>query len=104
MVGPCEGLSLVDRNRFGARCTHFSGRLRRRFRLEYRVHGLTHEFKCDAKRFLSLNLVGTSSRSSVFVFLMWLNLQLGIRNGTPDEQELVPTEEKRFPSVWSRNR
>jgi hypothetical protein len=34
------------------------------------------------------------------VFLTRLNLPLGILNGTPDEQELVPTEEKRFPSVW----
>jgi len=58
MVGPYEGLSLVNRNRFGSRCTHFSGRLRRRFWLEYRVHGRPHEFKRDAKRFLSLTLVG----------------------------------------------
>jgi hypothetical protein len=30
------------------------------------------------------------------VFLTRLNPQLGILNGTPDEQELVRTEEKRF--------
>ena len=53
----------------------------------------------------SSNIEGAPKRSdggllsSVFVFLMRLNLQLGILNGTPDEQELVPTEAKRFPSV-----
>jgi len=83
MVGPYEGLSLIYRNRCGSGRTHFSGRLRlRRFWLEYRIHGLTHEFKRDAKRFLSLSSVGTSSWSSMFVFLIRLNLQLGILNGT----------------------
>jgi hypothetical protein len=65
MVGPYEGLSFVDRNRFGYRCTYFSGRLRRRFWLEYRVHGLTHEFTSHPKRYLSLNLVGRGSRTTL---------------------------------------
>jgi len=106
MVGPYEGLSLVNRNRFGSRCTHFSGRLRRRFWLEYRVHGRPHEFKRDAKRFLSLTLVGQAllirpgrdelSLARVCVFDA---AQASTRypDGTPDEQELVRTEEKRFP-------
>jgi hypothetical protein len=54
---PYEGLSLVDRNRFGSRRTYFSGGLRRGFWLEYRIHGLTDEFTSDAKRFLSLRFL-----------------------------------------------
>jgi hypothetical protein len=64
MVGPYEGLSLVARNRFGSGCTYFSGRLRRRFWLEYWIHGLTDEFTSHAKRYLSLMAGRDQLRSS----------------------------------------
>ena len=52
----------------------------------------------------SSNIEGAPKRSDSGLLIRvyvpdGLNLQLGILNGTPDEQELVPTEAKRFPSV-----
>ena len=49
-----EGSSSIGRSRLGFGCAGFARRLRRRFRLEYRIHGRPDEFKRDAKRYLSL--------------------------------------------------